>query len=45
MVIGNTTYVVCAHFDETSNERLVDKIKRLIGEKEVVNWRTGISVI
>ena len=32
-VIGNTTYVVRVHFSETSKERLVDKIKRLIGEE------------
>ena len=31
-VIGNTTYVVCVHFSETTKETLEDKIKRLIGE-------------
>ena len=29
-VIGNTTYVVCVHFSETSKETLKEKIKRLI---------------
>ena len=32
-VIGNTTYVVCVHFSETSKERLRDKIKRILREK------------
>ena len=29
-VIGNTTYVVCVHFSETSKETMEDKVKRLI---------------
>ena len=29
-VIGNTNYVVCVHFSETSKETLKIKIKRLI---------------
>jgi len=29
-VIGNTTYVVCVHFSETSKKTLGEKIKRLI---------------
>ena len=32
-VIGNTTYVVCVHFSETSKETFGDKIKRLIREE------------
>ena len=38
-VIGNTTYVVCVHFSETSKETMEDKIKRLI--REDVNQNTG----
>ncbi len=41
-VIGNTTYVVCVHFSETSKEPLVDKIKRLIGEEaRGPTWNDG----
>ena len=32
-VIGNTTYVVRVHFNETAKETLEDKIKRLVREE------------
>ena len=31
--IGKTTYLVCAHFSETSTETMEDKIKRMLREE------------
>jgi hypothetical protein len=41
-MIGNTTYVVRVHFNETAKETLEDKIKRLVREEGTQQvWHDG----